>query len=308
MIYVYNQTQNPQWTIKQAGKDGAIQLLNSTTIDTLGIRLLADTANFNLEDLATVNNYNELFKVYDGPTQIQYGHYNNEPRLSDRAGSVDTDLLLLTLDTMGKEVLSVFNKWATVHFARYDRVNNALHFILHLQKNRPLPTFRVLFKNSDEGACDYEQFGIRYSDRRLTYELITRQFNEDEIPARGQRGYIKTDKQSMRSVLRTYRPSRSTYIVVPEQSLSQSDIDVVKHAYNMNERNSRFISMDELKGGLDTTAAITAVTFAITDAQMKQFQQDNEKFLKDVFHTDLRALRYVYVISPAGETHIVKRP
>lgn len=308
MIYVYNQTSTPQWELRKVGDGNKITVIGAIDNKSLGIRANIDESaiNFNRDDL--VNHYTEMVPVSEEKCRIQYGFYNNEPRLTNIVRDFSNDIIFLNLDVHNKELIRINSRWVTIH--QSNLTDEKLTLILHLfQSNntKEVPFISIVTKNKDEQASDYEEFNLRYLPRDKEYKIQTRQFNADENPAKGERGYINLEPRSAYANLRTYRPSKITYVVVMKDDADPDIVTGVRKYYDIRQERNKLVNVTELNK-LSEKVHITAISFMVPSKDQEEYKKDYVAYIKNNFGIDAQKYRFVYLVNELGNTYIAKRP
>nr|DAS62707.1 MAG TPA: hypothetical protein [Caudoviricetes sp.] len=292
MIFVYNQTNTPQWTVTD--KTEKFARIHTVADNKFGLDIfksdgIADEVN-HMDVSHEFGQHFEISKVLNAKTTLRFDHRHYNPFVMPSNDGYNTDVLLVSISLdNGKDLINYYSRDAFIYAYKIDKENQVFHAIISLNTRQSLP-FVQFITRSDMNRDVVNRLMIRYSDRRYCYEIINTTMNTLDVPARGQKGYFDiSDKRNEEGVceIRTYRPARHTHTVTRLNEISDEAFAKVAERFHINDKSAKVLNQRDLRAYAQKQH-ISAITYII------DFDTNTVKTNRDEVIERLAKLGYHY--------------
>lgn len=308
MIYIYNQTNKPQWNVI----DKAERFARIATVDDakFGIDIFKtagmEDAVMRIDLSDEFGHRFDIVKVSDLTTTIRFDHRHFNPFIMPVEEGNNTDILLISVSLdEGKEMINYFSRDAFVYYYKIDAEHDVMHFVVSFNVNEQMPFIQFILRGYDRDMVT--RVMVRYSDRRNAYEVTNTTIAKIEVPAKGQRGYFDTSDRRLEDgthPIHVYRPARPTHTIVKLDDVTDEQMDRIKHRYHLTDRSAKFVAPRELRNYARKTR-ISAVTYVI-NKDTKSIIDNKDEVIESLAKLGVHFYRTVNVVSNEGKVIRIK--
>lgn len=300
MIFIYNQTNHPQWTVTD--KTEKFARIHTLADNKFGLDIFK--TNDAVDEILRMEVGNEfghrfeISKVLNIKTTLRFDYRHYNPFVMPSYDGYNTDVLLLSISLEdGKDLINYYSRDAFIYAYKIDKENDVFHAIISLNTRQTLPFVQFITRN-DMNRDVVNRLMIRYSDRRYSYEIINSVMNTIDVPPRGQKGYFDiSDKRNEEGVceIRTYRPAHHTHTVVRLSEISDELFTKVVDHYHITDRTAKVVDQRELRT-YAKKQHLSAVTY-IVDFDANTVKTNRDEVIERLGKLGYRYYRTIMVIT-----------
>lgn len=300
MIFIYNQTNHPQWTVTD--KTEKFARIHTVADNKFGLDIFKtnDVAD-EVAHMEVSNEFGhrfEISKVLNVKTTLRFDHRHYNPFVMPSNDGYNTDVLLLSISLEdGKDLINYYSRDAFIYAYKIDKEHEVFHAIISLNTRQILP-FVQFITRSDLNRDVVNRLMIRYSDRRYSYEIVNSVMNTLDVPPRGQKGYFDiSDKRNEEGVceIRTYRPARHTHTIARLSEISDELYAKVADRFHITERSAKVLDQRELRVYAQKQR-ISAITY-IVDFDANTVKNNRDEVIERLAKLGYHYYRTIMVIT-----------
>lgn len=314
MIFIYNETDNPQWKVYK--KNDYFTRIESLTNPLVGINLRSK--DFPIEDFDQdlLNETNTVYNpkgVLNKPTAIRYDPKTLQPSINATDKKYNYDIYFITYDISdGRRIISEKHNNAYIYSYSYDYDKQQLQVIFSLNKKyKSYLEFILMSSDDKEVFLRHFMNQPHYKNSNMIYKSM--KVEENQIIKQGDKGYIDTtDNYADGHIFRLplYMPNRpSRLIFINSEEEKQEVIDLVKEHYKFNTDKIIFEVMTSENA--NTVAKkkaydemYSAATYYIPEMTKDELRKDRDA--KKTIIDDMYGKMFKRVVALCKDGYIVK--